>query len=163
MSFDATARNGVAPLTEKRERPRLPMVSFFTGCERANMNFYSFHIGDPWQSQLEAELVKRDESTSAQEKSRINGRIRSIRLKAARAKGSHTEKMWEKLVASFDCRCVFCGVHMAAVEVQKDHILPIYQGGSDSIENLQPLCKKCNTAKGPDSTNWAAFRMERGF
>ncbi len=28
MSFDATARNGVAPLTEKRERPRLPMVSF---------------------------------------------------------------------------------------------------------------------------------------
>lgn len=84
-------------------------------------------------------------------------------MAAARSKGTHTEVQWLALVVAFQCRCVMCGDSVSASEVQKDHIIPVYQGGSDGIENLQPLCKSCNTAKGPDCTNWVEYRMDRGF
>ena len=32
--------------------------------------------------------------------------------------------------------------------ITKDHILPKSKGGEDTVENLQPMCEKCNAAKG---------------
>ena len=127
------------------------------------MNFYSFHIGEPWQSELAVAMLQRDATTTSKDRSRLNTKIRSIRIAAARAKGTHTEALWVSLVAAFGCRCVMCGESMQASDIQKDHIVPIYQGGSDGIENLQPLCRPCNASKGPDNTNWVEYRMERGF
>lgn len=127
------------------------------------MNYYPFHIGEPWQSELDEAILQRDAATTSAEKSRANTRIRNIRLRAARAKGSHAEAGWMALVAAFGCRCVMCGTPMEYSEVQKDHIIPIYQGGSDGIENLQPLCRPCNTSKGPDTFDWVTYRIEHGF
>ncbi len=127
------------------------------------MNYYPFHIGDPFQSELEAAMKMRDEATTSKERSRANSRIRAIRLQAARSKGQHTEAEWTSLVERLDSRCAMCGDYGASVKLQKDHVVPIYQGGSDGIDNLQPLCEGCNAAKGPESTNWAAYRLEKGF
>jgi len=33
----------------------------------------------------------------------------------------------------------------------KDHIVPKFEGGSDSIDNLQPMCCPCNGEKGKDT------------
>jgi 5-methylcytosine-specific restriction endonuclease McrA len=72
-----------------------------------------------------------------------NSASRYERLKAARRKGSHTPDQWEALRTICGNRCVRCG--------GKDHIQPIYQGGSDAIENIQPLCPPCNSSKGPEA------------
>jgi 5-methylcytosine-specific restriction endonuclease McrA len=101
-------------------------------------------------------------ATSVEERRRLQARIRACRLADARAKGTHTEYEWRDLVAKFDWRCVRCGCTPAGNPC-KDHITPIYQGGSDAIVNLQPLCRECNSAKGPDTTNWAAYREEQWF
>jgi len=76
-------------------------------------------------------------------------------MKAARAIGTHSETEWRALVTEFKSRCVICWNRFDALE--KDHITPICFGGSDSIENIQPACRSCNSGK-PDSTNWKAIR-----
>lgn len=82
-----------------------------------------------------------------------NSLKRSERLSIARTKESHTKEQWEEL-KSFFGRCVICGKGEDEVKLVKDHIIPIYQGGSDGITNLQPLCQSCSARKGPDSTDY---------
>jgi uncharacterized protein YdaU (DUF1376 family) len=81
---------------------------------------------------------------------------RSARLAAAREKGKHTKAEWEALQWATGYRCVCCGVGAAELHggvLTKDHIVPVYQGGSDAIENIQPSCRNCNSRKGDDTTD----------
>lgn len=85
---------------------------------------------------------------------------RRERIAAARALGTHTAAEWESLKAEFGYRCLRCG--REGYHLDKDHIIPVYQGGSDAIGNIQPLCAWCNAGKGPDATNWVELRrLER--
>jgi uncharacterized protein YdaU (DUF1376 family) len=80
-----------------------------------------------------------------------NKRLRSERMTAARSKGTHTAEEWLIVLEICNNVCAKCGSGEAVV---KDHIKPIYQGGSDGIENIQPLCRKCNSSKGSDGTDF---------
>ena len=80
-----------------------------------------------------------------------NAGKRSQRLSEARAKGTHTADQWVALKAICGPACLRCGA--TDKEIVKDHIVPIYKGGSDAIDNLQPICRSCNSAKGPDCTD----------
>lgn len=44
-------------------------------------------------------------------------------------------------------KCVECGASKENIGLHIDHILPISQGGSDELDNLQTLCETCNIAK----------------
>jgi len=83
-----------------------------------------------------------------------NQEKRKLRLQRAKEKATHTKKQWHEMLVFFDHTCVRCEGESGLVNVEKDHITPIYQGGSDSIKNLQPLCAKCNASKGPESKDW---------
>lgn len=116
------------------------------------------------KQELEAIYKSRDARTAwgrAQIR-KIQSAIRSQRLAEARTLGTHTPDEWDSIVREFNYRCVRCGCFPAGGPC-KDHITPIYLGGSDAASNLQPLCRQCNTGKGPDSFNWAEFRREHGF
>ena len=53
-------------------------------------------------------------------------------------------------------RCLGCGSYD---EICIDHVVPLVGGGSSSIDNMQPLCRTCNSEKGVDSTD---YRKELG-
>ena len=58
--------------------------------------------------------------------------------------GSHTVEEWLALCDAYDGKCARCG----AEEQTLDHIVPVLLGGSNDIENIQPLCRSCNSSKG---------------
>lgn len=65
----------------------------------------------------------------------------------------HTEAEWRALICRCGFRCASCGKFESALT--KDHIIPRSKGGSDLIENIQPLCLKCNSVlKGTNSTSY---------
>jgi len=49
--------------------------------------------------------------------------------------------------------CVSCGRKFRKGDVEIDHILPQSLGGSDSLDNLQCMCRHCNRSK-KDSTEF---------
>ena len=60
------------------------------------------------------------------------------------AEGSHTLKEWEDLKKRYKNICAICKLEK---KLTKDHIIPLSKGGSDLIENIQPLCRNCNSRK----------------
>jgi 5-methylcytosine-specific restriction endonuclease McrA len=73
---------------------------------------------------------------------------RSAKKRAAAAgySGKHfTKQQWLELLEACGHRCLACG---GAENVSVDHVIPLSLGGSNTIENIQPLCATCNSLKG---------------
>jgi 5-methylcytosine-specific restriction endonuclease McrA len=66
------------------------------------------------------------------------------RARKAGGGGSFTEKEWQELCANYDYRCLCCGEKKP---LEADHVMPVAKGGTSNIDNIQPLCKSCNTSK----------------
>ena len=60
------------------------------------------------------------------------------------AGGAFTAEEWRNLCSRYDGRCVACGA-LGALTI--DHVVPVSWGGTNNIENIQPLCWACNSAK----------------
>lgn len=87
-----------------------------------------------------------------EERRRVQDRRRKARLRAARKLGSHTAEQWKRMIVACDSRCCCCGV--VGRYLVKDHVQPIARGGSDHIENLQPLCHSCNEVKSDRTVDY---------
>jgi 5-methylcytosine-specific restriction endonuclease McrA len=80
--------------------------------------------------------------------SKANGYKRRKKLERAMAiVGSHTELEWQALIKEYEYKCLGCGKPEGEVKLTKDHIVPVSRGGTDNIDNIQPLCISCNCRK----------------
>lgn len=60
--------------------------------------------------------------------------------------GKIKSKDWLDLCNKYGNKCLCCGRN--DVRLTLDHVIPMKKGGSNTIENVQPLCKSCNSKKG---------------
>jgi len=55
-----------------------------------------------------------------------------------------TAEEWQSVLRQFDGKCACCG---SCNDVSMDHVIPLSKGGRHAIENIQPLCRSCNSKK----------------
>lgn len=70
---------------------------------------------------------------------------RNRRAAKLNSKGKITTKEWVSLCEFFGNRCLCCG--RTDVKLTQDHVIPLTLGGENTIFNIQPLCKSCNSKK----------------
>lgn len=107
--------------------------------------------GKVHNERMESERQKQADFRGAKATSGSSGgQKRAERFAEAKRKGDHTLAEWNEIKLFFSV-CVRCGSDSS---ICKDHIIPIYQGGSNHVTNLQPLCSQCNNSKGPESIDF---------
>ena len=55
----------------------------------------------------------------------------------------------ELLYKSYGKKCRYCNSILLVNNMACDHILPLSMGGNSTPPNLQMICMRCNTRKGP--------------
>ncbi len=76
---------------------------------------------------------------------KVNAAKNRRRTKQTQAGGSYTAEEWKSLCAYYGNKCLRCG--RDDVKLAADHVIPVSKGGSSNIDNIQPLCKSCNSVK----------------
>ncbi len=70
------------------------------------------------------------------------------RARLEQASGSFTSREWKKLCKHYNYTCLCCGKCEPKIKLTVDHVVPLSMGGTNFIENIQPLCQSCNSRKG---------------
>lgn len=86
---------------------------------------------------------------------RSSSAYQNSRAKNGGVAGSFTPDEWQTLCRKYDFTCLRCGEKGGYLS--PDHIIPIGDGGTNSIDNIQPLCQNCNSYK---SVAYIDYRIE---
>ncbi len=112
----------------------------FGGWTNACLKFIEFKSGTPVATTNAN--INNEEITNKiiSKRSARNGRSISLNIRM-------------KVLIRDNFRCVFCGKSPATdfgTKLHVDHIIPFSKGGSNSFDNLQTLCEKCNIGKSDE-------------
>jgi 5-methylcytosine-specific restriction endonuclease McrA len=86
-------------------------------------------------------ICKRWREKPTNDGNRVNA---DYRLRKYGIPAGHTKSEWRALCDAAGGRCMACGKE---AKLERDHIIPLSQGGTDDISNLQVLCHSCNSRK----------------
>lgn len=78
------------------------------------------------------------------ERARAYVRLSTHRRRAATGGEKLRAEDWFALLERFDHRCAYCG---STEDLCADHRVPLARGGSNSVANLLPACRSCNSKK----------------
>lgn len=80
------------------------------------------------------------------EANKDKNRIKRSRRRALEegADGSFTKEQFEALCNFYGPCCLRCG-QVRSLTI--DHVIPLTKGGNNKIENIQPICRSCNSSK----------------
>lgn len=75
---------------------------------------------------------------------RICAHSSARKTRVTKAGGSYTREEWAALLDYYGHRCRHCA---SDGKLTVDHIVPVILGGTSNLDNLAPLCGRCNSKK----------------
>jgi len=73
--------------------------------------------------------------------------VKHRRRVAESSSGHFTAREWAAVKVRQNHQCAACGKSAPEIKLTVDHIIPISKGGSNNIDNIQGLCRSCNSRK----------------
>lgn len=90
------------------------------------------------------EMLRRGVAAFHRRNPTYNKRRQHQRRAAMLAGGSYTERDLLRLLRRYDGLCAYCTVRPADTV---DHVIPLARGGRNTIGNILPACRPCNSRK----------------
>ncbi len=100
---------------------------------------------DPIKHQKDLDVRKKWRAKNKDKKYSYKRRYRALKYGSG---GKHTKEEWEEKKKEYNYICPRCRKNELQIILTEDHIVPITKKGTDNIDNIQPLCKVCNSIKG---------------
>lgn len=124
----------LSELISKRERVNLDTISAITLEELRRLKYYNEDVGIGTNyKKLYDRLLPFIESINKPKK-----------VRKALSKGLKTD-LWDKYYpGKLIGPCYVCSKDIDARNFEAGHVMPVAKGGSDKIDNLRPICRKCN-------------------
>ena len=76
------------------------------------------------------------------------------RAREVNANGFFDPAEFLSLVERLENKCPGCGIWFESKDFTIDHIVPLSKGGTNFIQNIQPLCMRCNVRKNARTINF---------
>jgi len=89
------------------------------------------------------------------EKFKIGRHIRRARIRGCG--GIIKAQEWKELCEKYGNVCINPNCPDPSRPVTLDHVVPIFLGGANTIENAQPLCRSCNSRKNIKIIDYRKF------
>ena len=77
----------------------------------------------------------------------VNGVIKPFKTKNTIKRNPINAALRHEAFIRDGYRCLECGASNQDTSLEVDHIIPVSQGGTDELKNLQTLCMQCNRTK----------------
>jgi 5-methylcytosine-specific restriction endonuclease McrA len=82
------------------------------------------------------------------------------RAREVGADGCFSAQQWLDLKVTHNHTCPCCGRREPEVKLTADHVVPLARGGSNWIENIQPLCLSCNCSKSTKTVDYRPLQLK---
>ena len=82
---------------------------------------------------------------------KVSAARHTVRAQRKGAEGTHTPEEWRELCERYGNKCLCCN---EVKPLTVDHVIPLSKGGTNYIDNIQPLCKSCNCRKSTKTIDY---------
>jgi 5-methylcytosine-specific restriction endonuclease McrA len=77
----------------------------------------------------------------------VNKRRKHTRRAKLKDAGTYTNEEWKDRLLEYNHCCAYCYKPFPVEELTIDHMIPLSRGGTNTIDNIVPACKPCNSRK----------------